>query len=130
MTKPQHADQVFTFGDTGGVVRHFDISRIRGMFAEVPVEWPLVEMPIGRADEQFMLRHRGVEEGKVRALPLSALDEPGIACWMPDQSLLIIDGTHRLVKRVRRKLTTMFFYVGNEASWTRGLIGSPAKSMK
>jgi hypothetical protein len=50
------------------------------------------------------------------------MDEPGIACWMPDGSGLIVDGSHRLVKRVLQGRKAMQLWMCHEDVWSQSLV--------
>jgi hypothetical protein len=71
---------------------------------------------------RFFLHERGADIAVARALNLQRMDEPGIACWMPDGSILVVDGSHRLVKRVLQGCETMALWTCEEPVWSQSLV--------
>lgn len=79
-------------------------------------------MPISHADSALVIKSRGATIERAKALPLSVLEEPGIMLKWSDGTVLIVDGNHRLVKRVRRNLKTMKFWVTDVHTWSKSVL--------
>lgn len=109
--------EVFSHTDTDGTVRHFSVPMLRASIRTRPNDWRLQTVPINRAFAAEIRRCSSVEEARLKAYPLSKLDEPGIACIFPDTAVLVVDGSHRIVKRVARGLKEMRFWMAEEAVW-------------
>lgn len=121
--------EVFRHVDLDGLVRHFSIPTLTRMIRTKPEDWSLSSLPLTKVDVDHVLKNNGVEKERIKAYPLSKLDIPGIACIFPEGSILIVDGSHRLVKRFRRGLKTMEFYMAPENVWKAALI-DPAQLLK
>lgn len=114
--------QVFEFTDAEGITHYFSIPVLRESIKTTPDLWTLETLPITRWDATFVSKNRGVAEARVRAFPLKHLDEPGIGLYWRDGSMLTADGNHRLVKRVRRGMSTMDFWTASEPVWRAAVL--------
>ena len=113
---------VFSFCDATGQEWHFDIQWLRASCISHPESWELRDVPICHADSALVIKSRGATIERAKAVPLSALDEPGIMLKWSDGTTLIVDGNHRLVKRVRRNLKTMKFWVTDVHTWSKSVL--------
>lgn len=109
--------EVFNHTDTDGTKRHFVIPLLRQSILDSPGAWSEITMPIDAALAAFVVSSGGVEEARIKAFPFSKIDEPGIGCLFADGTLLLVDGNHRLVKRVRFGLKMMKIMAGRPAVW-------------
>lgn len=114
--------ETFVHTDDDGIRRQFDVLTLKALIRANPGSWKLTVVPLTRSQAKFIQETRSIEEAKVRALPLSILNEPGIACRFPDGSVLIVDGNHRLVKRTLRGLKSMDFWLADQPDWEAALI--------
>lgn len=120
--------QVFRFEDDEGREWLFSIPKLRASVVAEPERWVLTNMEISRTDATYLMKHRGVDEARVRAFPLARLNEPGIMLIWFDGSQLTVDGNHRLVKRVRRGLTKMDFWTAEAPVWRQAVLERGASS--
>ena len=114
--------QVYSHTDQNGVKRNFSIPFLQRHREEHPTYWELESININRGTMQFFLRARGVDLARAKAISLARMKEPGIACLMPDGTGLVVDGSHRLVKRVLQGRKTMELWMCHEDVWSQSLI--------
>ena len=115
-------EETFAHTDTDGTFRCFSIPRLRELLRLHPDDWQLIDVPINRPQARFIKETRGLDEDRIRSYPMAKLDEPGIICLFADTSQLIVDGNHRLVKRVQRGLRRMLFWQAPEKIWKQALV--------
>ena len=113
---------VFQHIDVDGTVRIFSLLFLRKSIRKYPHRWRLTELPIDDAQAQYVIENRGVDEARAKTLPLSVINDPGIALIWPDGSLLTVDGNHRLVRRVALGMRSMAFWTAQEPVWRGSLI--------
>lgn len=114
--------QTFSHIDANGVQRVFSIPFLERHRARHPNDWELLPIDIDRATMRFFLRERGVNLDVARKISLQRMEEPGIACWMADGSGLVVDGSHRLVKRVLQGCRVMVLWMCHEDVWAQSLV--------
>ena len=114
--------QVYSHTDAVGVTRNFSIPFLVQHRQDNPTYWELESIDIDRKTMWFFLQSRGVDLERAKALSLARMDEPGIACWMLDGTGLVVDGSHRLVKRVIQGRKTMQLWMCDEAVWSQSLV--------
>jgi hypothetical protein len=116
--------QVYVHTDKAGVERRFSIPFLERHRQEHPTYWELESIDIDRATMRFFLQERGVDMARAKAISLARMEEPGIACLMPDGTGLVVDGSHRLVKRVLQGRKTMELWMCHEEVWSQSLINT------
>jgi hypothetical protein len=114
--------QVYIHTDKDGVKRCFSVPFLERHRQENPTYWELASIDIDRATMRLFLQERGVDMARARAISLARMEDPGIACWMPDGTGLVVDGSHRLVKRVLQGRKTMELWMCQEEVWSQSLI--------
>jgi len=108
---PQAAEQIFTFKGDDGSVFHFDIPKIKNMIAANPTAYETGSYAIRPEDVHYVLLNRGVEEDHLTKLAETNLDENGLIVRFPDNTVVTIDGNHRMIARYRRQYDFMDFTI-------------------
>lgn len=115
-------EQVYVHTDKNGVRRRFYIPFLEQHRQDNATYWELTSIDLDRATMRFFLQERGVNLERAKAISLARMEEPGIACWMSDDTGLVVDGSHRLVKRVLQGRKTMQLWMCHEEVWSQSLI--------
>ena len=114
--------EIFSHIDTDGTLRKFSINLLKESFEKNPDDWETITMSIDKKRAKYVMEKNGVELPRVLSYPRSKINFPGIGCLWQDNSMLIVDGNHRLVKRICLKLKTMDFNVCQETIWEQCLV--------
>jgi hypothetical protein len=119
-------DEVFTHADEDGTIRHFNATRLFAAIVYGKVaDFELISFDLTLDQYEFMMAHRGVEEPRVARLREPYLSAPGVLCHLPTGRQLLIDGTHRFVRRYRDGLRLMLAFLVPESEWCRYLVHMP-----
>lgn len=119
-------DQIFTHIDPDtSEVRHFNAS---AMVAAVPeairqLQCQKLRAAIDPAFVRFVVEHRGVEPHRIASLTMAEALIPLIGVRMPDDSVLLVDGHHRLVYLdFVARAESYEIYVFGEGNWSQYLV--------
>lgn len=120
----QPEDQVFSYHQ-GDSMLHFNVSLLARIHKQAPKQFRRITMDLDEQVYDLCMVHRGVEENKVSALKPSQLREPGYGVLLEDNSFVMVDGHHRLVRRWRGGVRVMDFFVTNKLMWEHCLVHYP-----
>jgi hypothetical protein len=109
-----YANQIFSHQDDEGVQRHYDVTKLWRIARANPADYPVQELPLDAELADYLVRARSVERDHLDRITLVRLEEPGMVLLFDDTTTLILDGSHRFVKRQRLGLTTMRFVAFSE----------------
>lgn len=116
--------QVFDHTDERGVRRRFCIPLIEALHRQHPSRFVRVWIALTLEDMEFIARSREIEPHRLREMTFSsALDAPGYACHFTEEdATLVVDGSHRMLRRYLEGLRDMEMFVCQEDIWHRALI--------
>jgi len=98
-----------------GIQRHYDVAKLyKIILANLPGA-DYATVGITDTDAKFILANSGIEQLRLRRLTPAQINEPGIIIHLPDNTDIIVDGNHRLVRRWQLGFATMNFYILGEA---------------
>lgn len=89
--------------DDTGVITHFAISLALAWIKEHESEVEKLLVGIEQDTAQMIFTCRGIEDHRLQPLLSVADPEPMLFVFMPDQTHLLIDGSHRYVAAAMRK---------------------------
>lgn len=121
-------DELFTHIEDGtGKVRHFNPS---AMYRELPELLPQgrVKAITAEMDKSFIahiLAKCGVDDEKLGRMKEPYLSVPVIGVDMPDGTVLMVDGHHRLVVLAAKGVETYRMYLFPIGEWERFLVTVP-----
>jgi hypothetical protein len=118
------ANQVFSHMDIDGVGRHFHIPTLKLLIEQNPKTSEILTTHIDLPLMNFVVKNRGVDLAYTRAMTPARAREPGIGCIINDE-LLLVDGNHRLVKRVLQGYRTMQAWIVFPDLWEQSLLIIP-----
>lgn len=121
---PDYANQTFIHTDLVGQTRHFHVAKLASLIRQSP-DFPLEHFPADATSAAHVMANNGIEEDHFARMTDEFLNEPGIICVFDDDTQLIADGNHRLVKRARLNLEFMSFWMVPETIWRRVLLMVP-----
>lgn len=107
-------DQIFTHIDPDTAeVRHFNASAIDRCLPRFLVEGKAeqVTVALDPAFVQYIRNHRGIEQRRMDTLTPQEAVKPVIGVRMPDDSVLLVDGHHRMVylhEKIQAKTYEMY----------------------
>jgi hypothetical protein len=97
--------EVFDWTSEDGATHiHFRITEALLAIAQGTLHADAVETPTDEAFAREWLVQRGLNYRYCMTMSASRLAEPVLGVWMPDGTVLLIDGSHRYFARVLRKL--------------------------
>lgn len=116
-------DEIFTHIDEdAGITRHFNATSM-ARFAEAAMRLRYIEIPLDAELAEYVRGHRGIEQWKLDRLCEPYLSRPIVAVqFSADDSVLPIDGNHRIVRRFELGLKTVRAVVFPEGEWERFLL--------
>jgi hypothetical protein len=117
-------DQVFSYHADDKML-HFNVSLLHRMRKQVPGRFRRITMDLDQTTYDLCINHRGIEENKVRALQPASLRDPGYGVILEDDSFVMVDGHHRLVRRFRGGVRVMDFWVTDKPIWQHCLVHYP-----
>lgn len=118
-------DEVFThIDDNDGTVRHFNPSAMYRAVPDLllPGRIQLITASIDPEFVAFILARRGVEDGKLARMKEPYLSLPLIGAMMDDDTVLTVDGHHRMVVLSRLQRPTYNVYLFPRTEWEKFLI--------
>lgn len=121
----QATDEIFTHIDPdNGRVRHFNASAMGRAIPGYSIIGKVKEITAYLDPEfvQFIKEKRGVEQWKIARLTAIQLQIPVIGVRMPDDSVLLVDGHHRLVALHNLGKTDYDINIFNLGSWEEFLV--------
>jgi len=119
-------EQIYTHCDLSGVWRSFHVATLKATIGLYPHLCELIEVELVREDAELIGRRGGVEPAHLMRLSSSAeLDAPGIICRFPDDTDLVVDGSHRYVARFLRGYKSMDFWRLTETQCRSAMLELP-----
>lgn len=115
-------DQIFTHTDENGVTRHFNCGAIMRAIAQRKITPDFATVDIPESVYQHIQANHGIEEDHLSSITIKMLESPALLAHFDEGSDLLIDGSHRLVKRYRQGLRTIEVLVVQEKDWTPYLV--------
>lgn len=113
-------DQVFTHIDEDGTIRNFAVDVFNRHLTALC--YPITSVHIDEEMVANTLRERGIEGPRIKRLVKPWLDLPAILCKFPDDTCLMIDGHHRLVKRASMGIDFIYAFIVPQDDWKHFLI--------
>lgn len=117
-------DQIFSYYYQDQML-HFNATLLARIREVMPKQFGKISMDIEQDVYDMIMQHRGIEEPKVERLSPKSLREPGYGVILPDNSFVMVDGHHRLVRRYRGGLRTMVMFVTDKQIWQHCLVEYP-----
>lgn len=114
--RDQTADQVFSFIEAKtNIQRHYDVTRLMEIaLAGTEPEVVRSEMLFLASHIQQILDYNGIEQPRLDRLTPKDLATPGIIIKLKDDTEIIADGNHRIVRHYREGRDVMNFYIIQE----------------
>jgi hypothetical protein len=115
-------DQIFTHTDPAGVTRHFNASMMTRAVLARQVTPDLGEFELTDELGGHVAANHGIEEHHLETITDKMLESPVLMVHFEDGTDLIVDGSHRLVKKWRRGDKTVHALVFMPGQWERFLV--------
>ena len=115
-------DEIFSHIDDGdGKTRHFNATAMIEAVTTTPGV-QAITVGIDDAFAAYMLKARGIELPRLASIDDRRLEVPLIAVTWYDESVLIVDGHHRYVKRSQLGKEYVHVYLFPLGSWDEFLV--------
>lgn len=114
--------QVFSFEVDNKPTLYFCIARLIELRDERPEQWETIEIPLDSV--AIIVTQRGVDVDHAMRMSIQRVNEPGYGVFMPDGSFLIVDGSHRYVRRAFDGRDGMIFHTCRAPDYFTALINS------
>lgn len=95
----------------------FRITEMLGAIAAGQLKTDLITSPLDANFARQWLIKRDLNEYYCRNMSLRRLDQPVLGVWMPDKTVLLIDGSHRYMARYYSGQTTVDYHLVALADW-------------
>lgn len=115
-------DQIFSHVDGQGAVRHFNTTAITNAILSRVLAPDFATLLLTPSVVSHIEQNHGIEPGHLNKIPDEALNRPVLLAMFRDNTSLVIDGNHRIVKRYRIGKTTVDALVITEAQWLPFLV--------
>jgi hypothetical protein len=115
-------DQIFNHTDPQGVTRHFNASAMTRAILSRKVAPTLMQFELDEHTAKHIEANHGIEEKHLATIDDKMLESPVIMVHFEDGSDLIVDGSHRVVKRWRNGLRTVDAVLFMPGQWEPFLV--------
>jgi hypothetical protein len=96
---------------------HFPITIMLRAIAKGQVPYERITAQLDPEFARIWISRRDINIPYCLALPKKRRDEPVLGCWMADDTVLLVDGSHRYMARYLRKETTIDYIILKEVDW-------------
>lgn len=108
---------------------YFNTDLLERIRLQKPEYFRLTTLEVSPEIYDLVVNQFGIEESHLPRIDDERLKQPGLGAHFDDMGFVLVDGSHRLVKRYRRGMRTFDVYVTTREVWELCLI-DPGPVMK
>lgn len=126
MDRPRYGDQIYSHCSLPEHEwRHYHISTLKNLIRRGGVPSRKIGVALLPDQVEHVRQRHGIEPDHLQRLTREQLREPGIMVMLPDESMILVDGNHRYVRRFELGMPKMWFWVVTEESAKQALVALP-----